>query len=66
MTLKILSLMNSIKKRFLVGDYEQLRPYIEKIVNGENDILWPGKPLYFAKQAELLQEQNIFLLPKSL
>jgi len=32
-----------------VRDYEGLKPYIERVVNGEKDILWPGKPLYFAK-----------------
>jgi len=32
-----------------IRDYEALRPYIEKIKDGELDILWPGKPLYFAK-----------------
>ncbi|WP_338409391.1 GH3 auxin-responsive promoter family protein [uncultured Flavobacterium sp.] len=32
-----------------VRDYEALKPYIEKVVNGEPDILWKGKPLYFAK-----------------
>ena len=37
------------KERVPVRDYEELRPFIEKVVNGEKDILWPGKPLYFAK-----------------
>ncbi len=32
-----------------IRDYEQLRPYVDKVVKGESDILWPGKPLYFAK-----------------
>ncbi|GGN14954.1 hypothetical protein GCM10010967_59380 [Dyadobacter beijingensis] len=32
-----------------VSDYEDLKPYVEKIKSGESDILWPGKPLYFAK-----------------
>lgn len=32
-----------------VRDYEALRPYIDRVVAGEPDILWPGKPLYFAK-----------------
>ncbi|GAB5400739.1 MAG: GH3 auxin-responsive promoter family protein [Aureisphaera sp.] len=32
-----------------IRDYEQLRPYADKVVQGEADILWPGKPLYFAK-----------------
>jgi hypothetical protein len=32
-----------------VRDYEELKPYINRVVQGEKDILWPGKPLYFAK-----------------
>lgn len=37
------------KAQVPVADYEQLRPYIERIVAGEEDVLWPGRPLYFAK-----------------
>lgn len=36
-------------KKIPVRDYEALKPYIEKVVAGEENILWPGKPLYFAK-----------------
>ena len=32
-----------------IRDYEGLRAYIERVVNGEHDILWPGLPKYFAK-----------------
>ena len=32
-----------------ITDYEGLTTYINKVVDGESDILWPGKPLYFAK-----------------
>lgn len=32
-----------------VRDYENLKPYVERIIQGEHDILWPGLPLYFAK-----------------
>ena len=32
-----------------IRDYEGIRSYIDKAVNGEEDILWPGKPIYFAK-----------------
>ncbi|MCG9971405.1 GH3 auxin-responsive promoter family protein [Christiangramia crocea] len=32
-----------------VRDYEELRSYIDKMVEGEEDVLWPGKPLYYAK-----------------
>ena len=35
--------------RVPIRDYEQLRPYADRVVSGEPDVLWPGKPLYFAK-----------------
>jgi len=35
--------------RIPVRDYEQLQPYIKKVYTGEENVLWPGKPLYFAK-----------------
>ena len=40
---------DSFKAQIPVADYEQLRPYISRVVAGESDVLWPGKPLYFAK-----------------
>lgn len=36
-------------KRVPIRDYEDLKPYIERVVAGEENILWKGKPLYFAK-----------------
>jgi GH3 auxin-responsive promoter len=30
-------------------DYEGLKTYIERVKNGETDVLWQGKPAYFAK-----------------
>ena len=32
-----------------VRDYEAIKPYIESILAGNNDVLWKGKPIYFAK-----------------
>jgi GH3 auxin-responsive promoter len=32
-----------------IRDYEQLKPYIEKIKEGKHNVLWKGKPIYFAK-----------------
>jgi len=37
------------KERVPIRDYEDLRPYIERVVAGEPDILWKNKPQYFAK-----------------
>ena len=36
-------------KNVPVRDYEALKPYVDKVVQGEQNILWPGKPIYFAK-----------------
>jgi len=32
-----------------VRDYEGLKSYVDRVVKGEEDVLWKGKPLYFAK-----------------
>jgi hypothetical protein len=36
-------------KRVPIRDYEDLKPYVDRVVKGEENILWKGKPLYFAK-----------------
>ncbi|WP_304141573.1 GH3 auxin-responsive promoter family protein [Mesoflavibacter zeaxanthinifaciens] len=36
-------------KRVPIRDYEDLKPYVDRVVDGEEDVLWKGKPLYFAK-----------------
>jgi len=35
--------------RVPIRDYEGLSPYIKMILEGKEDVLWPGKPVYFAK-----------------
>ena len=32
-----------------IRDYEQMRPWIDKIIEGKHNVLWKGVPLYFAK-----------------
>ena len=36
-------------KQVPVRDYEGLKPYVDRVVSGEKDVLWKGQPLYFAK-----------------
>jgi len=40
---------DDFKRHVPVRDYETLKPYVERVVHGEPDILWRGKPEYFAK-----------------
>ena len=37
------------RKQVPIRDYEELKGYVEKVVAGQEDVLWPGKPVYFAK-----------------
>ncbi|MCC7467037.1 MAG: GH3 auxin-responsive promoter family protein [Saprospiraceae bacterium] len=40
---------DDFKKAVPIRDYEDLKPYIDRVKNGEPDVLWPGRPAYFAK-----------------
>jgi len=40
---------DDFRKRVPIRDYEELRPYVEDIIAGHRDVLWPGRPRYFAK-----------------
>lgn len=40
---------DDFKKNVPIRDYEQFKPYIERIISGESNVLWKGKPIYFAK-----------------
>jgi hypothetical protein len=37
------------KTHIPVRDYEGLKTYIDQIIDGKENVLWPGKPLYFSK-----------------
>lgn len=32
-----------------IREYEQIKPWIEKIKQGKHNVLWKGRPIYFAK-----------------
>ncbi len=40
---------DDFKQAVPVRDYEDLKGYIQQIIDGQDDVLWPGKPIYFAK-----------------
>ena len=40
---------NDFKNRVPIHDYEGLKSYVDRIVAGEENVLWNGKPIYFAK-----------------
>ena len=40
---------DAFKKNVPIRDYEGFKGYIDRIIQGERDVLWPGRPIYFAK-----------------
>lgn len=40
---------SDFKKLVPVRDYEGLKSYVERVVDGEENVLWPGLPIYFCK-----------------
>ncbi|WPO80098.1 GH3 auxin-responsive promoter family protein [Flavobacterium sp. KACC 22761] len=41
--------IEDFQKNVPIRDYEDLKSYVEKVKLGEANILWKGKPIYFAK-----------------
>jgi hypothetical protein len=37
------------KQAVPVRDYEELRPWVDRVVHGESNVLWKGKPAYLCK-----------------
>ena len=37
------------KSKIPVRDYEGIKSYVERALEGEESVLWPGRPLYFCK-----------------
>jgi len=40
---------SDFKQRVPLRDYEALKPFIDKAVAGDANVLWPGRPIYFSK-----------------
>lgn len=40
---------DDFKRHVPIRDYEDLKPYFDRIVKGESDVMWKGKPKYLAK-----------------
>jgi hypothetical protein len=40
---------DDFKRLVPVRDYEELTPYIKRVIEGEENVLWPGKPAYLTK-----------------
>ncbi len=39
----------TFREKVPIRDYEELKPYIERVIEGEESVLWPGRPIYLTK-----------------
>ena len=49
-----------------IRDYEGHRPYVDKMLEGRASVLWPGKPLYYAKTSGTTSGAKFIPLSKNL
>ena len=47
--------------RIPVQDYESLKPYIQRMMHGEKDILWGGKTRWFSKSSGTTSDKSKFI-----
>lgn len=52
---------NSFRKNVPVTDYETLKPYIHRIMEGEQNVLWPTKIQWFAKSSGTTHDKSKFI-----
>lgn len=56
--------INSIadfKKAVPINDYDTLKPYIQRMMNGEQNILWPSEINWFAKSSGTTSDKSKFI-----
>lgn len=59
-----LSGINTIKqfqKRLPIQHYEDVKPYVERLMKGEKNILWPGTTKWFAKSSGTTSDKSKFI-----
>jgi len=52
---------DQFKNRFPVSDYEFFKPYIERTMGGEQNLLWPSNIQWFAKSSGTTSEKSKFI-----
>ena len=53
----------AFRKAVPVRNYEGLKAYVERVVDGERDVLWPGLPKYFCKTSGTTSGAKYIVVP---
>ena len=53
--------INTFRQRVPINSYHDLEPYFSRARKGEEDILWPGKVIWFAKSSGTTSSKSKFI-----
>ncbi len=53
--------INTFQQRVPIQDYEQVKPYIERLRKGETNLLWPTEIKWFAKSSGTTSDKSKFI-----
>ena len=58
---KSISTLNEFKERVPLQNYDTLKPYIERMLKGEQNVLWPSEIKWFAKSSGTTNDRSKFI-----
>jgi len=53
--------VSDFQKAVPIGDYDSMKPYIQRIMKGEQNILWPSEITWFAKSSGTTSDKSKFI-----
>jgi hypothetical protein len=58
---KSITTLNQYKERVPIQTYDTLKPYIERMLKGEQNVLWPSEIRWFAKSSGTTSDRSKFI-----
>lgn len=58
---KSITTLNEFKERVPIQTYDTLKPYIERMLHGEQNVLWPSEIRWFAKSSGTTNDRSKFI-----
>jgi hypothetical protein len=53
--------VETFKKRVPIGNYESMKPHIDRMMHGEQNVLWPSDVKWFAKSSGTTSAKSKFV-----
>ncbi len=53
--------VSDFKRQVPISSYEEIFPYIDRTMRGENNVLWPGETKWFAKSSGTTNDRSKFI-----